>query len=198
MQPDHPAHAYRLEGNTRLVELNLKSMDQLFNVLDPSPFRERDLDDDAADYLMDSVRELHGSGAIRIRVHMPTEQPEQDSRTISETVHHYFAYRALSVRQRLRQLLRQGWLSLLIGLVFLAVCLVVAEYLSAQDSFVCTFAGEGFLIVGWVALWRPLEIFLYDWWGLWLDARLCTRIAGLPVEVKPLTPPLSSPPNLSS
>jgi hypothetical protein len=23
---------------------------------------------------------------------------------------------------------------------------------------------EGFLIGGWVAMWRPLEVFLYDWW----------------------------------
>jgi hypothetical protein len=23
--------------------------------------------------------------------------------------------------------------------------------------------GEGMLIIGWVAMWRPLEIFLYEW-----------------------------------
>jgi len=25
---------------------------------------------------------------------------------------------------------------------------------------------EGLTIIGWVAMWRPIEIFLYDWWPI--------------------------------
>jgi hypothetical protein len=34
----------------------------------------------------------------------------------------------------------------------------------AEARAVSEIVAEGLLIVGWVAMWRPLEIFLYEWW----------------------------------
>ena len=39
------------------------------------------------------------------------------------------------------------------------------------------------MIGGWVALWRPLEIFLYDWWPIRAEARLFDRLAASRVEL---------------
>ena len=36
---------------------------------------------------------------------------------------------------------------------------------------------QGRVIMGWVALWRPLEIFLYDWWPICAEAKLYDRLA---------------------
>ena len=36
----------------------------------------------------------------------------------------------------------------------------------AGDSTIYVLARESLVIGGWVAMWRPLEIFLYDWWPL--------------------------------
>ena len=46
-------------------------------------------------------------------------------------------------------------------------------------------AAIAILIIGWVAMWRPLEILLYEWWPVLSDARLYARLAALPVEVRP-------------
>ncbi len=45
------------------------------------------------------------------------------------------------------------------------------------------FVEEGLIIVGWVALWRPLEIFLYDWWPIAQRKRLYRRLADASVSV---------------
>ena len=42
---------------------------------------------------------------------------------------------------------------------------------------------ESFLIGGWVAMWRPLEVFLYDWWPIRAEARLFDRLSAMPVRV---------------
>jgi hypothetical protein len=42
---------------------------------------------------------------------------------------------------------------------------------------------ESLLIAGWVAMWRPLEIFLYDWWSIRSEARLFDRLAVMPVRL---------------
>ena len=40
------------------------------------------------------------------------------------------------------------------------------------------------VLVGWVANWRPIEIYLYDWWPIRRRAQLYRRIAAAPVIVK--------------
>ena len=42
---------------------------------------------------------------------------------------------------------------------------------------------EGFLIGGWVAMWRPLEVFLYDWWPILGDVRMFDRLSEMPVHI---------------
>jgi hypothetical protein len=44
--------------------------------------------------------------------------------------------------------------------------------------------GEGLLIGGWVAMWRPLEVFLYDWWPVRAEVRLFERLGTMPVEIE--------------
>ena len=43
---------------------------------------------------------------------------------------------------------------------------------------------ESLIIVGWVANWRPIEIYLYDWWPIVRRIRLYRRIAAAHVRVK--------------
>ncbi|HKQ14338.1 MAG TPA: hypothetical protein VJT80_12965 [Steroidobacteraceae bacterium] len=38
------------------------------------------------------------------------------------------------------------------------------------------------LILGWVAMWKPVEIFLYDWWPDLDRRRLVERIAHMQIE----------------
>jgi hypothetical protein len=42
---------------------------------------------------------------------------------------------------------------------------------------------ESLLIGGWVAMWRPLEVFLYDWWPIRADVHLCNRLSAMPVRL---------------
>lgn len=69
------------------------------------------------------------------------------------------------MRQTLRQVLRLGRRSLLIGVAFLATCIALGD---AVETFApaSRFAGivcESLLIGGWVAMSRPIEVFLYEW-----------------------------------
>ena len=44
---------------------------------------------------------------------------------------------------------------------------------------------QSFLILGWVANWRPLEIFLYDWWPIARRRDLYRRLSAAAIEKKP-------------
>jgi hypothetical protein len=91
-----------------------------------------------------------------------------EGRTLSEAIRVHFARQSLRFRRELRQLLRRGWISLGIGLAFLGICLIggrIALQLMGETH-VSRVLQESFLIGGWVAMWRLLEIFLYDWWRI--------------------------------
>ncbi len=175
---------YRREGDWNLIELKLSESAQLFNSLDPSPFHERDLDDDVAEYLVDALRELHGHRHVKLVVHLSAGHDARVHQEIREAIRNYFLYREQSARFDVRQELRLGRASLLVGLLFLAACVAIARFAFEGEGVATQTLREGFLIIGWVAMWRPLEILLYEWWPPLRDAWLYRRISGLEVEIR--------------
>jgi hypothetical protein len=81
---------------------------------------------------------------------------------------------------------RRGRMALIIGIAFLAACLFARSLLLASSSTVAHIVAEGLLIVGWVAMWGPLDIFLYGWWPIYGRCKLFDRLARLEVEMRPL------------
>jgi hypothetical protein len=168
------------------IEINLSRLSQLFNSLDPSPFHERDLDQDAEEYIISSAEEIPRQRQLRLVVHLPADQmPGAGAPDLGEAIHHYFAYRETIERRRLRLLFRDGRIALATGLVFLFCCTLIRELaFSFGHDAVSEIVGEGMLIIGWVAMWRPLEIFLYEWVPLRRRCRILARLAKMPVTVQ--------------
>jgi len=150
------------------LDLRLRELGQLFNSMDPAPFLERDLDRDAEQYIESWAMEHPAGSRFHITLHLqqPPAQPDAEH-LIVEGIHHFFAYKAELARRELRRLLSQGRTSLVIGLCFLASCLAIANTIppASSDSFL-VISREGLFIIGWVAMWRPVEIFFYDWWPI--------------------------------
>ena len=169
-----------------VLELNVAELRQLFNAMDPAPFRERDLDPNAQDYIVEWARETRARQPLGLIVRLDREPatPENAS-LLQDAVHAYFRQRAVAARRQLRRLFRTGRKSLVIGLAFLAAAFVAGEALAAlvDNERYGLLIEESFVIGGWVALWRPLEIFLYDWWPILAEAKLHERLGEMEVSV---------------
>ena len=162
------------------IEVRITSLEQLFNSLDPFPFLERDLDKSAEEFIVGWARELPTSSAIKIVIHLPSPQTkglrESD---VEDAFHRYFEYRADMIGRDLSELFRVGRRSLAIGLAVLLLCVALSEFSLATFGHdgIFAFVNEGLIILGWVANWKPLEIFLYDWWPVAGSRRLYRRLA---------------------
>jgi hypothetical protein len=167
-----------------VLSLYLSDVRRLFNSMDPAPFRERDLDPAAAAYIVEWAEEAPAKVPLGMRVHLGAGTDADDS-LIRESVHEYFQRRAVATRRQLQQLLRQGRVSLVIALVFLGVVLIVGDWLAVTVSRerTATLIEDSLVIGAWVALWRPLEIFLYDWWPIRDEARLYSRLGAMDIRV---------------
>jgi hypothetical protein len=171
---------------TEVIEVHLSELSQIFNSMDPSPFHEKDLDGDAEEFIVGWAKELAPDKPIALRVHLdkPAVAPEMAG-DLRQAVHTFFARRSTVAHQRLRELFRIGRRSLVIGLAFLTVCLVTGNWLTKAwtDSRAAEIVRESLVIGGWVAMWRPLEIFLYGWWPIQRDRRLYDRLSAMAVRI---------------
>jgi hypothetical protein len=175
--------AYRRDGRVCLIEITLRELKQLFNTLDPAPFHEKDLDPAAEEYIVSAVRELSLQPS-RLVLHLPPGTTDDEACGAVVAIRNYFADRSRHAREQLRLLFVRGVISLLIGLAFLATCLSVRELLTTTVHPGDVILSEGLLILGWVAMWKPVEIFLYDWWPDLDKRRLFERIAHLQIETQ--------------
>lgn len=173
------------EAKAGLIHLRVRELYQLFNSLDPSPFIERDLDDDAVAYIVSWAREIPADLAIRLRVELTDSKLAGDPQPVLEgAVRNYFEYKVQLTRNAFRQLMRRGRLSLVIGLAALFSATAISTALaSAASGAVTRLTQEVILVGGWVAMWRPIEIFLYDWWPLLREQRDYERLRDMQVEV---------------
>lgn len=169
-----------------MLEIHIGELNRLFNAMDPAPFRERDLDPKAEEFILGWARELRTDGPLALAVHLDRQAGTlEEAAMLKDAVHEFFAERAHQSRQRLRQVLRVGRTSLVIGLLFLTASILLSDQFGSQND-AGHFGGvvrESLLIGGWVAMWRPLEVFLYDWWPILREARLLDRLSRMAVQI---------------
>jgi hypothetical protein len=170
-----------------IVRVTARAVAVLFNSLDPSPFRERDIDAEVERHILEWVRELPADAQFNIVVELPAkETTTPEAVTLPESLRRYFNDGAKRADTDLRELFRIGWRSLQIGIVVLVVALTASQTLVQMipHETLRRVLEESMIIVGWVANWRPIEIYLYDWWPIVRRRRLYRRIANAPVEIR--------------
>ncbi len=169
------------------IAIRAGTIGHLFNSIDPSPFREKDLDAGVEEFVVGWVRELPKGTPFTIVVYLPPEEARKpEAARIGEAFAHYFEYRAEVTVHELRELFRIGRRSLAIGFAVLIACLVGSQIVIAifPNQMVARVLEESLIIVGWVANWRPIEIYLYDWLPIRRRIGLFRRLAVAPLEVR--------------
>jgi hypothetical protein len=180
------AHArYRIENGRSCIDLNVRTSRQLFDNRDPAPFHDRDLDDDAVAYVLSSAEEIPRTQPLSIVVTISDEpEPRLAPDVITEAVRRHFTHEGEQIERRLREHVRRGQMTLAVGLAVLVVFLSLAELTSSLAAGpLREILREGLVITGWVAMWRPLEVLLYDWWPLIDERRQVRRILEAPISV---------------
>jgi len=169
------------------IALRTATIAHLFSSFDPSPFRQKDLDAGVEEFITGWVRELPPAETFEIVVHLPPSEAEKpDAARIPEAFAHYFTDRAIHAEQELRELFRIGRRFLGIGIVVLIGCLAASQIAAAiiPNRVAARVIEESLIIVGWVANWRPIEIYLYDWVPIRRRINLYRRMAAAPVRVR--------------
>ncbi len=174
-----------VEPSYQLIEVKVQNLQQIFNSIDPSPFHERDLDPEAEEFIVSWAQEHNLKKPFKLVVHLgQTTDRAEAERILQGAIRNYFNYRYEFNQRELRQLLRYGWMSLLIALGFLAACVTAAQTIDADLGQFRAIVQEGLIIIGWVAMWRPLDVYLYRWWPVYRLGKIYRQLSTMPVEIR--------------
>lgn len=146
-----------------LIEVSVGEPEQLFERLDPTSAADRHLEEKVEQFVLHQADEdPRAEYRLIVRVREPADSGI-DETALAEAIRHHFRHRRDEESARLRGLVRDGKWDVMVGLLFLFVCGVLG--VSAFRIFpaaIGIFVEQGLLILGWVALWRPADLFLYD------------------------------------
>lgn len=173
---------YREEDGHPCVDVRVPAIDNLFDKRDPAPFRDRDLDPSLSEYLVESAEDCLSRGPPRLVFWL--EKPGTAAE-LEEPVRAHFNYELERLTRHRRREVRLGYVGLLIAFSFIALLLSLAQFVAAE--FATPFGAalkESLTISGWVLLWRPVEVLIYD--GLpWRRRRAVLRsLLASPLEVR--------------
>jgi hypothetical protein len=165
------------------IHVRIPGLRQLFDPMDPSPVTRKDLLPSVVEFVVSSGREIPPKTHPALVIHVDDPVPDAEADAAASGIHAFFDERAVVHRRGLRRSFRVGRISLLIALVVLGLAIAGGEALRATDSPLARAVGSTLEIGGWVAMWRPLEFFLYEWWPIRADIRLFRRLAAMEVRV---------------
>ena len=165
------------------IEVHLYDLNMLFDSMDPSPLRSKDLHARVVDHIVDSGRGFSFRDPLALILYVDeTESDFLNDHEVRDAIRAYFARLSLQSRHKLRLHLRRGVISLIIGLTVLAAALFGSRMLG--DDTISSTLRESMDIGGWVALWRPMEMFLYDWWPILGEQILYKRLSRMPIQIQ--------------
>ena len=177
------------QNQVHRIELRLNELPQLFNSMDPTPFHHKDLDHDAEEFIESWALEIPKAEHFRITVHHAKMPQDDSTELVTQAIGNYYADKAGLVRRKVAVLLREGRISLMIGAAFLSTCLLAADLLTPlATGTLPKILRESLTIGGWVAMWRPMQIFLYEWWPLVRRGRIYRNLSRAEVVLVPAEP----------
>jgi hypothetical protein len=178
---------YKRENDVIIIEVGVKNSRQLFNERDPAPFRERDLDDRFVSYLVSAVEEFPLRAKIKIRILTEDEADLKAENTlmIRDAFSSFFRYESKLAHSRLKKHRRTARFFFGIGLVTLVFCLTLSEFVTGMNipPMISNILSVGLIIIGWVAMWRPIEALFYDWWPILEKRRTYEKMVSIDLEI---------------
>ena len=172
------------------IILVLTHVEQLFDTDVPVPSEYVALDSDVLDFFASTIRK-HQKACREFRLigRLPERalrEVEPYMRTsVDLTLKGYFLAREKRIAERLHEHFQDAWKMFGFGFAFMLACTLLRTYLAPEEvhTLMSSFR-EGLLVIGWVALWKPVEELLFNWWPLKRELASWHKLSKMEMKVE--------------
>ena len=180
---------YRKVDGKILIEIDLNSVEQIYNTLDHAPFHEKELDPNAEQFIVDIVEDFPLKTPFLLVIYLPAcIHCEEHAEKIPQAIRAHFRYRMMEQDLKFRARFRHGRWALLVGLLFVAIAMIARQAIFASpggSQLVSQIIADSLLIIGWAAMWEPVTVLLYELWPIIQQKRIYEKISQMEIEVRP-------------
>jgi hypothetical protein len=170
------------------IVLHLDDMRYLFVEPPFDPFSPKGIETSGIDQIKTFLKPKSLTKRTRTTVYLPKDKIEVDlEHRTKVAIVRYCKRKIAEYRSELSSLRWQGLKALQSGFLFLVVCLALSTFFDGLDTLptlVRRVGGEGFLIAGWVALFHPIEILIYEWWPYHRQIQIYENVMNMDVEIE--------------
>lgn len=171
------------------LSLRLARLEELLEPPDPDPLAGRFEERSGVERILDALRARYTRrlNAVEARLVVDEQPSPAVQRKVADALRALRDHQERRLGEQLVTIRRDGLRALVKGLAFVLVCMAisaVAGKLTILPEMVRGLVSEGFVIAGWVALWVPMELLLYDWWPVTRDRKLYRLIAEMQYTIE--------------
>jgi hypothetical protein len=171
------------------ITLKLNDLTQLFQEPEVNPFIPEALFTSGIETILNELKPSSLRKRTLLNIQLPADQMESDlQEQIQAAIKRYCQFRIHQNKNELSSLRWKGLKALQSGLIFLTTCLLLSALVDRAiflPEFVGRVLSEGLIIVGWVSLWNPTEILLYEWWPEWRENQIFKHITDMEIKIEP-------------
>ena len=169
------------------VVLDLDNVDELFTPRQVDPFlTDFPSHGDVAgvDFIIGEILARPSYRTVAIDLTLPDVQPDEElSKDVATAITRWSRSKLFEVDQRIRGTRWRGVRTLFAAFVALFAFIGMSRLLATDDNLALQILSEGLSIAGWVALWFPLEVLMFDVWQHRLDRRAYERLMMADVSI---------------
>ena len=147
-------------ANSFIISVAIGNYADIFNELDPAPFRKRDLNQNLRDYLEDSSSDIPLKYNIILQFNISVEAMDPDKEEkIRSGLKTYFKFVRDLLRNRISQSYKKSSIYVFSSFLLLSLSYLLRTTMIAGLFF--TILVEGITIGGWVFLWEAISTFAF-------------------------------------
>lgn len=169
------------------IEVQIDSLDELFAARTPSFERPDAPSDSGVERAIKALRRAGRRAPTRLVVRLSTVTGAMPAEAaIVGAIRAFAQQRAAELRNEAALTRRTGRIALWIAIVLMALALGGSAALSTFQPLprlLNTLLVEGLIIAGWVVLWRPLDLLIFDSITPLVSARAHERLAAMEIRV---------------
>jgi hypothetical protein len=176
------------------IALHLDQIGKFFSIPDSDPLIGNQMYEPGIDFVYDSARASRIKNNLNLILYLPKNQVNNKvEKELKIGIVDYCDFQIYKLQNNLEMQKRQGRRTLWYGITILVICLLLSGlgfYITsiASTTFLYLLGGfmfNGFMIIGWVSLWTPTSMLLFERWPDIISKKTYERIREMTIEIRP-------------
>lgn len=146
------------------IDIFIEDKEELYSHTNYSSSKAKCLNGELERYIYNLISSYPLKAGTQLVIHTPSDEICGSLESFKVDLSNHFKYKSAETSLYLKQRFRQWKSNLLIGLIFLATCLVLLEiFNNLSNTNAMKILKESLSIIGWVSLWEPITFILFGW-----------------------------------